>query len=94
MKTSFVVSHILVEQKYEAEDLLRKINEGLSFEEAALKFSRCSSRLQKGLLGPFKPSRFHPDFSEAVEILPVDQVSEPIRTPFGYHLILKRTQSK
>lgn len=89
MKAKFIVSHILLEQKFEAEDVLRKMDEGLSFKEAAMKFSKCSSARSGGTLGVFKASRFHESFSEAVELLPMDQVSKPVRTPFGYHLILK-----
>ena len=79
--------HILVEQKFEAEDILKKLEEGTSFEELAQKFSKCPSGKQGGDLGPFGRGRMVPSFEEAAFALEVDQVSQPVQTQFGYHLI-------
>ena len=79
--------HILVEQSYEADDLVRKVNEGVSFEELAQKFSKCPSGKQGGDLGEFGRGRMVPSFEEAAFELEVDEVSGPVRTQFGYHLI-------
>lgn len=87
--SKFNVKHILVKHEYEAQDILKKINEGLSFAEAAKKFSTCSSAASGGELGPFRPGRFVEAFEEAVDILPENKISKPVRTQFGYHLILK-----
>lgn len=92
MKSAFLVHHILVKHEYEAQDILKKIQEGMTFELAAQKFSTCASAAQGGLLGPFKPGRFIAAFEEAVEDLPVDIISKPVRTSFGYHLILKKNK--
>ena len=83
------IFHILVKHDYEAKDILKKMNEGLSFEQAARKFSSCPSAKDGGYLGEFKPGRYVEAFEEAVVDLKVDKVSVPIRTQFGYHLILK-----
>lgn len=79
--------HILVEQEYEAKDLQRKLAEGLSFEDLAQKFSRCPSGAQGGDLGSFGRGRMVEAFEEAAFSLKVGEVSGPVRTRFGYHLI-------
>lgn len=82
------IKHILVHNKYEAEDLLRFIHEGKSFEELATKYSTCPSAPQGGDLGEVQSRRLDPDFLEAAEILKSGQISKvPVRTRFGYHLI-------
>jgi peptidyl-prolyl cis-trans isomerase C len=79
--------HILVDQEYEARDLLKKIKEGVPFEELAQKFSKCSSRNRGGDLGEFARGRMVASFEEAAFDLNVGEVSVPVRTQFGYHLI-------
>jgi peptidyl-prolyl cis-trans isomerase C len=79
--------HILVEQEFEASDLLKKIAEGAKFEDLAQKFSKCPSRARGGDLGEFGKGRMVPSFEEAAFALQVDEVSKPVRTQFGYHLI-------
>lgn len=85
------IKHILVEKKYEAEDLYKKIKEGHSFEDLAQKFSICASAKEQGNLGDLSKKKHLLDleFLEACEFLLVDSVSLPIRTKFGYHLIKK-----
>ena len=79
--------HILVEHEYEAKDLLKKIEEGKTFEELAQTFSKCPSGKRGGDLGEFGRGRMVPSFDEAAFALQVNEVSPPIRTQFGYHLI-------
>jgi peptidyl-prolyl cis-trans isomerase C len=79
--------HILVEQEYEAKDLIKKLEEGKSFEELAKSFSKCPSSKRGGDLGEFGKGRMVPSFDEAAFALGVNEVSPPVRTQFGYHLI-------
>lgn len=79
--------HILVEQRYEAEDIKKKLDQGGDFAELARKFSRCPSARAGGDLGSFGRGRMVPSFEEAAFGLGVGDVSEPVRTQFGYHLI-------
>lgn len=79
--------HILVEHQHEAEDLIKKLQSGSTFEELAQKFSKCPSGRQGGDLGSFGRGRMVPDFEAAAFGLEVNQVSEPVQTRFGYHLI-------
>ena len=79
--------HILVEQEYEAKDILKKIEEGKSFEELAKSFSKCPSSKKGGDLGEFGKGRMVKSFEDAAFALQVNEVSPPVRTQFGYHLI-------
>lgn len=79
--------HILVEQRYEIEDLQRKLKQGESFEELARKFSKCPSSAAGGDLGRFGRGRMVEDFEEAAFALKVGEISPAVRTRFGYHLI-------
>lgn len=81
------VRHILVAQEYEAQDLVRKLEQGASFEELAQKFSTCPSSRQGGDLGEFGRGRMVEAFEEAAFALAPGVVSGPVRTRFGYHLI-------
>lgn len=79
--------HILVEQAFEAEDLLKKLAEGEEFSVLAQKFSKCPSGQDGGNLGEFGKGRMVPAFEEAAFALEVNEVSQPVQTQFGYHLI-------
>lgn len=79
--------HILVEQEYEAKDLLKKLSDGKTFEDLAATFSKCPSGKRGGDLGEFDRGRMVPSFEEAAFALQVGETSPPVRTQFGYHLI-------
>ena len=79
--------HILVEKEFEAQDLQRKLTEGVAFDELARKFSRCPSGKTGGDLGFFREGQMVAPFEEAAFALGVGEVSAPVRTSFGYHLI-------
>lgn len=83
------LSHILVKHQFEAEDLVLHLNKGQAFSELARKYSLCSSSMNGGDLGLIDDSKFDQDFSEAALALKVGQISKPVRTKFGYHLILR-----
>lgn len=80
-------SHILVDQEFEANDLLKKIDEGSSFEELAKDFSKCPSGQSGGDLGEFGKGQMVAPFEEACFGLEVNEISKPVKTQFGYHLI-------
>ena len=84
---SIEASHILVEGKDMADDIVKKINEGLSFEDAALEYSTCPSKEQGGNLGEFTRGQMVAEFDEAAFSMEVGPISEPIQTQFGYHII-------
>lgn len=80
-------SHILVETEEEANSILKDINEGLSFEEAASQFSSCPSKQAGGALGQFGKGQMVPEFEDAVFAMKVGEISAPVKTQFGYHII-------
>ena len=79
--------HILVRHEFEAKDLQRKIAEGKKFEELAQDFSLCPSASRGGDLGQFPRGRMVPAFEKALLKLAPGEVSPPVKTQFGYHLI-------
>ena len=83
-------SHILVDQEHEAQDLLKKLNDGVPFEDLAKQFSKCPSGRRGGALGEFGKGMMVQPFEEAAFALEVGKVSGIVKTQFGHHLI-KRT---
>lgn len=80
-------SHILVDSEEKAEEILTEIEEGLSFEEAAEKYSSCPSKAQGGNLGFFSRGQMVPEFEEAVFTMKENEISKAVKTQFGYHII-------
>jgi peptidyl-prolyl cis-trans isomerase C len=79
--------HILVDNLEQMEEIKVEITNGMSFEEAAQKYSKCPSASQGGSLGNFTRGRMVPEFEDAAFALQVGEISEPVKTQFGYHLI-------
>ena len=74
------------EQK--AQELLAKIHAGDAFKELAKQFSDdFGSKRMGGDLGWFGPGRMVKPFEEALKPLKVGEVSEPVKSQFGLHLI-------
>ncbi|MBC7370863.1 MAG: peptidylprolyl isomerase [Bdellovibrionaceae bacterium] len=85
-------SHILVQHEYEAQDVLRLLNQGKSFAELAVRFSKCPSAPKGGDLGEMKKGRADEDFEDAAYLLaPGQMTTKPVKTKFGYHLILRNS---
>ena len=84
---SAVASHILVDTEEKAREILAEIKNGLDFAEAANKYSNCPSKSQGGNLGEFTRGRMVPEFENATFAMEVGQISEPVQTQFGYHII-------
>lgn len=82
-------SHILVDTEEEATNILAEIKGGLTFEEAATKYSKCPSKEQGGDLGLFQRGQMVPEFEEAAFAMKLNEMSLPVQTQFGYHIILK-----
>ncbi|WP_294156055.1 peptidylprolyl isomerase [uncultured Clostridium sp.] len=80
--------HILVETEEEANNVKNEIDNGLSFADAAMKYSKCPSKEQGGNLGEFSKGMMVPEFEKASFEAEVGVISEPVKTQFGYHLIV------
>ncbi len=81
-------SHILVDDESTALNIMKEIKEGLTFSEAAKKYSKCPSNANGGDLGYFTRGKMVPEFEKAAFALNKDEISEPVKTQFGYHIIL------
>lgn len=86
--------HILVPTEDEAIKIRNEIVAGqtknevfYNFMSAAKKYSKCPSGASGGILGYFGRGDMVKPFEEAAFNLPNGQVSEPVKTQFGYHLI-------
>lgn len=84
---SITSSHILVESEDKAEEIIKEIKEGMTFEEAAKKYSTCPSKDQGGNLGESTRGKMVPEFEDVAFNMEVGSVSEPVKTQFGYHII-------
>ena len=63
------------------------IIEGMSFSEAAEKYSEDSSASNKGDLGWLNPGDTIPEFEKEIDSLELNEISEPFKTELGWHLI-------
>ena len=79
--------HILVGSEKEAKDVLAKIGAGEKFEDLAKQYSLDGSKDYGGDLGYFTAPEMVPDFSKAAFALKVGEVSQPVKTNFGWHII-------
>lgn len=80
-------SHILVDTKVQADIIKSKLDNGESFEKLASEYSKCPSGKNGGDLGYFGRGQMVREFEYAAFSLPVGQVSDPVHTQFGWHII-------
>lgn len=81
-------SHILVKTEEEARKVLDRLKAGEKFESLAraLSIDKASAK-NGGDLGYFSRGQMVPEFEKAALALNTGEVSAPVKTPFGYHLI-------
>ena len=87
MVTEVRASHILVKTENDAKIIFDRINKGESFAKIAMEKSICPSAKKGGDLGFFGRGRMVRAFELAAFSLEKGQVSQPIKTEFGWHLI-------
>ena len=81
-------SHILVKTRPEAVKLRKEIMKGeISFEDAARQYSLCPSGQRGGDLGFFNRKQMVSAFSDTAFDLKPGQISDPVGTQFGWHII-------
>lgn len=83
----FNASHILVDSEEKAKALKGEIAGGKDFAEVAKENSSDGSAANGGDLGWFGLGQMVPEFETAVQTLKVGQVSDPVKSQFGWHLI-------
>lgn len=80
--------HILVDDKKTAEEVKAKLDKGEDFAKLAKKYSTdTSSAKNGGDLGWFGPSKMVEEFSKVAFNLKVNEISDPVKTDYGYHII-------
>ncbi|RNF35608.1 peptidylprolyl isomerase [Paracoccus methylarcula] len=93
--TEFSAAHILVETEEKAKELKKELDEGADFGTLAEENSTGPSGPNKGDLGWFAADQMVPPFAEAVKAMEPGQVSDPVQTDFGWHIIkLNETRVK
>ena len=86
--TEYNASHILVETQEEAQALVEELEGGGDFAELAVEHSTGPSGPNGGQLGWFTAGMMVPAFEEAVFGLEVGEVSAPVETRFGWHVVI------
>jgi peptidyl-prolyl cis-trans isomerase C len=79
--------HILVASEEEAKAVLDELKKGGDFAELAKKKSKDPGGAEGGDLGYFTKDQMVPEFAEMAFRLPPGQLSEPVKTDFGWHII-------
>jgi len=88
MSNKIKCSHILVEKQSESLVILEKIKSGEKFGNLAKEFSTDKgSGKKEGSLGYFTKGMMVKPFEDAAFKLQIGEISEPIKTEFGYHII-------
>jgi peptidyl-prolyl cis-trans isomerase SurA len=90
-------SHILVkttelvtdtEARRKIEEIKGKLDNGGNFAELAKQYSGDASATRGGDLGWLDQGATVPEFEKAMDALPLNKISAPVKSPFGWHLIL------
>ena len=90
MASKIKASHILVEKQSQALKVVEDLGAGKDFKGLARKHPTCPSGKRGGDLGNFGRGQMVKEFEKAAFALDVGEVSAPVKTQFGYHII-KRT---
>lgn len=80
--------HILVDTEEKCQSIKEEIAAGKSFEDAAMEHSTCPSKERGGDLGSFGKGQMVKEFEDATFSAAIGEVVGPVKTQFGYHLIL------
>jgi parvulin-like peptidyl-prolyl isomerase len=74
--------------KQKIEEAKKEIETGADFAETARKYSTCPSAENGGDIGFFQRNgSLVEEFAEAAFLMEVGEISEPVKTQFGYHII-------
>jgi len=86
--TEVRASHVLVKTRKEALEIKKEIEKGdITFEDAARMYSLCPSAQFGGDLGYFNRKQMVQQFADTAFDLKEGQISDPVGTKFGWHII-------
>ena len=80
-------SHILVKEESLINEISEKVKKGESFEDLAKENSDCPSGKSGGDLGFFGKGKMVPEFETTAFAMDIDQISDPFKTDFGFHIL-------
>lgn len=80
-------SHILVATREAANKVAYEVKNGKDFAEVAKQNSTCPSRESGGDLGFFGKGQMVKEFEDVAFAMEAGEISEPVQTQFGYHII-------
>lgn len=87
-KPEIKARHILVEDEKTAKEVKKKLDEGAKFEDLAKEYSKDpGSAANGGDLGWFGPGKMVPEFETAAYALDVNEISAPVKSEHGFHII-------
>ncbi len=89
MKQYYRARHILLEDEEDALEVISLIKSGNKFEELAKEYSECESGSNGGNLGKFSSGSMVAEFEKALYHMKVGEISKPVQTKFGFHIIEK-----
>lgn len=90
MANKIKASHILVEKHSQALEVIELLRSGEDFAKLAQKFSTGPSKKKGGSLGTFGRGQMVKEFEKAAFALEKGEFTkEPVKTQFGYHVILR-----
>ncbi len=81
------VRHILVKTRTKADELYADLQDGARFPALAREFSQDTSTAKQGGKLPITKGNTAPQFDKAAFALDQDQISQPVKTQFGWHII-------
>ena len=87
-ETEYLASHILLEEKAEAESVIAELQNGANFAELAKEKSTGPSGADGGSLDWFRAGRMVEEFAQAVKTMQKGDITQqPVQTQFGWHVI-------
>lgn len=92
--TEVCAAHILVETEEEAVAVIERLDAGEDFAAVAAEVSTDpGSGPNGGSLDCSPASRYAPEFAQAAVAAPIGEVTEPVETEFGYHVIVVESRT-
>ncbi|MBT3983240.1 MAG: peptidylprolyl isomerase [Bacteriovoracaceae bacterium] len=86
-RVNYRARHILLGDLDEAKEIVELIRQGQDFGDLAREYSECETAAKGGELGSFFSGKMVPEFERALYHLEDGEVSRPIKSKFGYHII-------